>query len=452
MKLNWNTSRRRVGKTRAEARAGARAATCRRRSPFKLVKRPPPLSAEEFPAPALVPREPEPIALSPSERQPYDGNTAFNLYLREVGQTKLLTVPEENQLAARIKKGDKRARERMIKANLRLVVKIAREYEDYGMPLLDLINEGNMGLMKAVERFDPAKGAKLSTYSSWWIKQAIKRALANQSKTIRLPVHVVDKLFHMRRASLKLQEVLGREPTDEELGDELGLSARKVNQLRAAAIRPASLEAPLGDDDSGQIADVVRDENADTPHAKQLEEKANTTAHAPRDVVAGTGHPRSGEILPLSFRPLRRREREDARRSRYRKFKVTAVNASGRFKTGPWQNSPPQSKNWKPSARSRSASRRKPVRSSDCGVGWNAAGAKPSRNEAIPAASLRRFCAVGVSIGADCRLPGKFKPGTRSASNGFCLLKRLTPSMLKPMTRPFLSTRSMTASCLVSFS
>jgi RNA polymerase primary sigma factor len=231
------------------------------------------------------------------ERQPYDGNTAFNLYLREVGQTKLLTPKEENELAARIKKGDKKAREQMIKANLRLVVKIAREYEDYGMPLLDLINEGNMGLMKAVERFDPAKGAKLSTYSAWWIKQSIKRALANQSKTIRLPVHVVDKLFHMRQASVKLQEVLGREPTDEELGDELGFSAQKVAQLRTAAIRPASLEAPLGDDETSRIADVVRDETADTPY-EQLEDKTNTSML--RELVA-TLDPREAEILRYRF-------------------------------------------------------------------------------------------------------------------------------------------------------
>lgn len=249
-------------------------------------------------APALVPRDVDAVApVVVQERTPYDGNTAFNLYLREVGETKLLTIEEENQLAARIKKGDKKARERMIKANLRLVVKIAREYEDYGMPLLDLINEGNMGLMKAVERFDPSKGAKLSTYSSWWIKQAIKRALANQSKTIRLPVHVVDKLFHMRHAAVKLQEVLGREPTDEELGEELGLSGKKVAQLRTAAIRPASLEAPLGDDDSSRIADVVRDETADTPY-EQLEEKTNTSML--RELVA-TLPTREAEILRYRF-------------------------------------------------------------------------------------------------------------------------------------------------------
>jgi RNA polymerase primary sigma factor len=252
------------------------------------------------PSVAIVPRDEAQLAADyekAPERLPYDGNTAFNLYLREVGQTKLLTIEEENQLAARIKKGDKKARELMIKANLRLVVKIAREYEDYGMPLLDLINEGNIGLMKAVERFDPTKGAKLSTYSAWWIKQAIKRALANQSKTIRLPVHVVDKLFHMRRSAMKLQEVLGREPTDEELGDELGFSAQKVAQLRTAAIRPASLEAPLGDDDTSRISDVVADESADTPY-EQLEDKTNTSML--RELVA-TLEQREAEILRYRF-------------------------------------------------------------------------------------------------------------------------------------------------------
>jgi prolyl oligopeptidase len=155
---------------------------------------------------------------------PYDGDTAIKLYLREIGQVKLLTPQEEIELAARIKKGDKKAREQMIKANLRLVVKIAHDYENFGLPLLDLINEGNIGLMKAVERFDPAKGGKLSTYGSWWIKQSIKRALANQSKTIRLPVHLVDKISKMRRTAMKLQEVFGREPTDEELAEEMGMS------------------------------------------------------------------------------------------------------------------------------------------------------------------------------------------------------------------------------------
>ena len=138
------------------------------------------------------------------ERGSYDADSAYKLYLREIGQVKLLTPQEEIDLAALIKKGDKRAREQMIKANLRLVVKIAHDYEGFGLPLLDLISEGNIGLMKAVERFDPSKGGKLSTYGSWWIKQSIKRALANQSKTIRLPVHLVDKISKMRRVAMKL--------------------------------------------------------------------------------------------------------------------------------------------------------------------------------------------------------------------------------------------------------
>ena len=211
----------------------------------------------------------------PKQRTPYDSDTAIRLYLREIGRVKLLTPAEEVELAARIKKGDKQGREQMIKANLRLVVKIAHDYESLGLPLLDLISEGNIGLMKAVERFDPAKGGKLSTYGSWWIKQSIKRALANQSKTIRLPIHLVAKISKMSRIGLKLQEVLGREPTDEELAEELGMSPSRVAQLRTAAIRPASLDAPIGDDDSNKFADIVQDENAATPY-QRLEDKTVT--------------------------------------------------------------------------------------------------------------------------------------------------------------------------------
>jgi RNA polymerase primary sigma factor len=237
------------------------------------------------------------IVANITERLPYDGNTAFRLYLKEVGQTKLLTPQEEVVLARRIKRGDKKAREQMIKANLRLVVKIARGYEDCGMPLLDMVSEGNVGLMKAVERFDPSKGAKLSTYSSWWIKQAIKRALANQSKMIRLPVHVVEKLFRIRQASTTLESVLEREPTNEELAEEVGLSARKIARLRAAAARPASLEAPMGDGDSNLIAETIKDETAATPY-EQLEEKTN--ASMMRQLIARL-KPRELEILRQRF-------------------------------------------------------------------------------------------------------------------------------------------------------
>jgi len=208
----------------------------------------------------------------PRRRYRHDGDTCFTLYLQEIGQVKLLTPQEEIDLAIRIKQGDKKAREHMIKANLRLVVKIARDYEGIGLPLLDLISEGNIGLMKAVERFDPTKGVKLSTYACWWIKQSIKRALANQGKTIRLPVHLIDKISKMRRCAMRLHETLGHEPSDEELAEELGVSTYRVTQLRMAAARPASLDGPVGTDETTSLGELVQDENAESPY-EQLEEK-----------------------------------------------------------------------------------------------------------------------------------------------------------------------------------
>jgi RNA polymerase primary sigma factor len=194
-----------------------------------------------------------------------DSDPGIKIYLREIGKIRLLTQQEEIDLAARIKKGDREARALMIKANLRLVVKIAHDYKNLGLPVLDLVSEGNIGLMKAVERFDPAKGGKLSTYAAWWIKQSIKRALANQSKTIRLPVHLVDKISKMNRVSSQMSEELGREPTDDELAEEIGLSPRTVSQLKTVAIRPSSLNAPIGDDDTTEFGEMVGDEDARTP-------------------------------------------------------------------------------------------------------------------------------------------------------------------------------------------
>ena len=194
-----------------------------------------------------------------------DSETSIKVYLQEITGTPLLTAQEEIELAARIKNGDQKARAWMIKANLRLVVRIAHNYSNLGLPLLDLISEGNIGLIKAVERFDPGKGGKLSTYSAWWIKQSIKRALANQSKTIRLPVHLVDKIWKMRRVSLQMSEELGREPTDEEFAEEIGISSAKLSQLKTVSIRPASLDAPISDDDSTEFGEIVGDEDAPTP-------------------------------------------------------------------------------------------------------------------------------------------------------------------------------------------
>jgi RNA polymerase primary sigma factor len=192
-------------------------------------------------------------------------DVALNRYLQEIGSIPLLTLEEEIQIARKIQRGDAAARERLIQANLRLVVTVARDYINLGLPLLDLISEGNIGLMKAVDRFDPEKGAKLSTYASWWIKQAIKRALANQGKTIRLPSQVVDKIAQMRRISTQLSNDLGHEPTEDELSEELGIAAEKVARLKRVGLRPESLDASVGDDDMTEFGESVPDEQAQTP-------------------------------------------------------------------------------------------------------------------------------------------------------------------------------------------
>jgi RNA polymerase primary sigma factor len=221
----------------------------------------------------------------------------LQLYLREIGQVNLITPQEEIALAKRIKRGDRKAREQMITANLRLVVKIARDYEGLGLPLLDLINEGNIGLMKGVERFNPRKGAKLSTYASWWIKQCIMRALANQSKTIRLPVHVVDKVAHIRKAEVKLREVFDRDPTDQEVADHLGINPRRIQEYRDASRAPVSLDAPIGTDEPKQISEVVADANAAAPFDRLIQQ--NDTALV-RKVLA-TLTPRENRILAMRF-------------------------------------------------------------------------------------------------------------------------------------------------------
>lgn len=225
------------------------------------------------------------------------GENGIKIYLREIGKVALLTPQDEIRLAARIKRGDADARAHMIKANLRLVVKIAHDYSNFGLPLLDLISEGNIGLMKAVERFDPKKGGKLSTYAAWWIKQSIKRALANQSKTIRLPVHLVDKISKMRRVSMRLGERLGREPTDAELAKELDMPVAKVTQLREISVRPASLDAPIGDDDATEFGEIVGDDAAMTPF-EMLRDK--TMRDEVRDLIQELDE-REAMILTLRF-------------------------------------------------------------------------------------------------------------------------------------------------------
>jgi RNA polymerase primary sigma factor len=194
-----------------------------------------------------------------------NSDSAMKVYLREIGRIPLVTPQQEIELAAKIKKGDHKARALMISSNLRLVVTIAQDYANLGLPLPDVISEGNIGLMTAVDRFDPAKGAKLSTYAAWWIRQSIKRALSNQGKTVRVPVHLGDKISKMRRVALQMSEELGREPTDDELGEEIGIASGKVSQLKTVSIRPASLDAPISDDDSTEFGESISDEETRTP-------------------------------------------------------------------------------------------------------------------------------------------------------------------------------------------
>src|SRR6476661_1215355 len=224
-------------------------------------------------------------------------DTGLNRYLREIGRFPLLTPEQEIELAKKIKKGDTAARERMINANLRLVVTIARDYTNLGLPLLDLISESNIGLTKAVERFEPTKGAKLSTYAMWWIKQSIKRALANQSKTIRLPVHLADKVAKVRRVSLQMSDELGREPTDEELGEEIGIDSDKITRLKSVGIRPTSLDAPITDDDSMEFGDVIGDNEAQTPF--ELLRDKNLLGEV--DGLLGVLDPRERKIISQRF-------------------------------------------------------------------------------------------------------------------------------------------------------
>lgn len=195
----------------------------------------------------------------------YDSDSSMKIYLKEISLTPLLTLEEETALAERIKLGDQQARDHMIRANLRLVVKIAGDYSGYGVSMSDLVSEGNIGLMKAVDRFDPEKGGKLSTYGAWWIKQSIKQALANQSKTVRLPIHMVDKIARIRRIAAMLTETLGREPSDDELAEETGIPRQKVAMLKQAAQRATSLDAPVNAGETTEHSEIIADEAATNP-------------------------------------------------------------------------------------------------------------------------------------------------------------------------------------------
>jgi RNA polymerase primary sigma factor len=190
---------------------------------------------------------------------------ALQLFLKDIGKVDLLTAAQEVELAKRIERGDHRAKQSMVEANLRLVVSIAKRYRNQGLPFLDLIQEGTIGLVRAAEKFDYRKGFKFSTYATWWIRQAVARALADKSRTIRMPVHVVEKLNKIVRAERKLRGELGREPNSFEIARDLDLTAEEVEQIRRSAQLPVSLEKPVGEDDESEFGHFLTDEGALLP-------------------------------------------------------------------------------------------------------------------------------------------------------------------------------------------
>ncbi len=222
---------------------------------------------------------------------------SVQLYLRDIGRVRLLSAKEEIELARRIANGDELAKKRLVQANLRLVVSVAKKYQNRGLPFLDLIQEGNLGLIRAAEKFDAERGYKFSTYATWWIRQGITRALADKSRTIRVPVHMVETINNLRKATRKLSQELGRRPTLEDLAKAMNCSITKVKEVLSANRTPMSLDTPLGEDEDNSLADVVQDENITPP------EDCTASALLALDIrgVLSTLTPREREVLILRF-------------------------------------------------------------------------------------------------------------------------------------------------------
>ena len=222
---------------------------------------------------------------------------ALQLFLKDIGKVDLLTAAQEVELAKRIERGDHAAKQEMVEANLRLVVSIAKKYRNQGLPFLDLIQEGTIGLVRAAEKFDYRKGFKFSTYATWWIRQAVARALADKARTIRMPVHVVEKLNKIVRSERKLRAELGREPTAAEIGRELDLSAEEVEHIRRSAQTPVSLEKPVGDEDESEFGHFITDENLPLPD----EEAEITLRKETLRKILGTLSSRERQVLELRY-------------------------------------------------------------------------------------------------------------------------------------------------------
>jgi RNA polymerase primary sigma factor len=248
---------------------------------------------------------------------------SLQLFLKDIGKVRLLTAQEEVTLAKAIERGDLDAKQKMVESNLRLVVSIAKNYRNQGLPFLDLIQEGTLGLVRAAEKFDYRKGFKFSTYATWWIRQAIARALADKARTIRIPVHVVEKLNKIGRAERKLVTELGREPTPEEIADVTGIEPEEVDSIKRSAQAPVSLEKPVGDEEESEFGQFIADERAESPYERAAEiltkealrEALENLSYRERRVLElryglGGEHPRTLDEVGRTFNVTRERIRQ----------------------------------------------------------------------------------------------------------------------------------------------
>src|SRR3989440_1506071 len=259
----------------------------------------------------------------PAEEPREVSTDALQLFLKDIGKVDLLTAAQEVELAKRIERGDHGAKQEMVEANLRLVVSIAKKYRNQGLPFLDLIQEGTIGLVRAAEKFDYRKGFKFSTYATWWIRQAIARALADKARTIRIPVHVVEKLNKIGRAERKLVTGLGREPTADEIAEVTGIEPDEVEAIRRSAQAPISLEKPVGDEDQSEFGQLLADEHAESPYERAVETLTNEAlgealenlSYRERRVLElryglGDQHPRTLDEIGRVFNVTRERIRQ----------------------------------------------------------------------------------------------------------------------------------------------
>jgi RNA polymerase primary sigma factor len=262
-------------------------------------------------------------AKTPLDLKPDMTTDSLQLFLKDIGKVRLLTAQEEVDLAKRIERGDLDAKQKMVESNLRLVVSIAKNYRNQGLPFLDLIQEGTLGLVRAAEKFDYRKGFKFSTYATWWIRQAIARALADKARTIRIPVHVVEKLNKIGRAERKLVTELGREPTADEIAEVTGIDPEEVDSIKRSAQAPVSLEKPVGDEEESEFGQFIADERAESPYERAAEiltkealrEALENLSYRERRVLElryglGGEHPRTLDEVGRTFNVTRERIRQ----------------------------------------------------------------------------------------------------------------------------------------------